>query len=104
MMHHNPQHTHEHQKHRTRGHHHFADKLMTVIGVVASFASVPQVYKIWTEQTVEGISLTTHIIALVAVFSWFLYSTHIKNRPLMITSSISTIILAIVVIQIFIYG
>jgi len=79
------------------------DKLMTTIGGVASISSIPQIYKIWETGTVSGISLTTQLVALFAVISWFFYGLYIQNKPLAITSGLSVIVLGIVVIQIFMY-
>ena len=76
---------------------------MTAIGGVASLSSMPQALKIWETGTVSGISLTTQLIALFAVCSWFLYGLYIHNKPLAITSGLSILVLVVVVIQIFIY-
>ena len=76
------------------------DSLMTGVGLVASISSVPQVIKIWETGDVAGISLLTQVIAFIAVFTWFFYGLYIKNKPLIITSFISTVILAVVVVQI----
>lgn len=80
------------------------DFLMTTVGAFASFSSVPQVIKIWNTHTVAGISLATELIALFAVVSWFFYGLYIRNKPLSITSGLSSLILGIVVAQIFFYS
>lgn len=82
----------------------WADRTMLVIGGIASLSSLPQVIKIFETQTVEGLSLSTQIIALGAVVAWFTYGIYIKNRPLVITTAITIIILVIVVVQVFVYG
>lgn len=79
------------------------DSIMTMIGGIASVSSVPQVIKIWGTGNVSGISLTTQVIALGAVVSWFFYGFYIKNKPLAITSGLSIIVLGTVVVQILIY-
>jgi MtN3 and saliva related transmembrane protein len=81
----------------------FIDKVMIAVGIVASVSSIPQILKIFQEQTVEGISLTTQLLALASVLAWFFYGLYIKNRPLIVTTFVTAIILTIVVIQIFIY-
>jgi len=76
---------------------------MTAIGVIASISSIPQVLKIWNTGSVADISLSTQLLAFFAVISWFLYGLYIQNKPLIITSGLSTIVLGIVVVQIFFY-
>ena len=90
----------EKKKHRRR----VVDSLMTGVGIIASLSSVPQVIKIWETGTAEGLSLLSYLLALFAVFSWFLYGIYIKNKPLAITSGLTSLILGTVVIQIFIYA
>jgi len=80
------------------------DTAMTAIGGVASVSSIPQVIKIWETGNVAGVSLTTQLIALFAVVSWFFYGLYIKNKPLAITSGLSTLVLGTVVVQMFYYG
>lgn len=87
-----------------KDHRQWDDRLMLAIGLVASFSSLPQVIKIFQTNTVEGISLTTQLFALLSVVAWFIYGVHIKNKPLAITTFITIIILVMVVIQIFIYN
>lgn len=91
-------------KHKKRRARRVIDTIMTGVGLVASVSSVPQIIKIFQTQTVAGISLTTQLVALGAVVAWFLYGLYIKNKPLAITSGVTTVVLGIVVIQIFIYG
>ncbi|PIR69332.1 MAG: hypothetical protein COU47_03090 [Candidatus Niyogibacteria bacterium CG10_big_fil_rev_8_21_14_0_10_46_36] len=99
----NPQNLHECEIEKKRNPRRIVDGLMTAIGGVASVSSIPQVIKIYETGTVSGISLTTQLVALFAVCSWFLYGLYIHNKPLAITSGLSILVLATVVVQIFIY-
>lgn len=81
----------------------YIDSLMTLIGGMASVSSVPQVLKIMQTGDVSGISVTTQVLALSAVIAWFLYGIYIKNKPLAITSGISTLVLGTVLVQLLIY-
>ncbi|QSH39311.1 hypothetical protein JXR01_03350 [Candidatus Kaiserbacteria bacterium] len=99
----NPQNLHECEMEKKRKRRKVVDGFMTIIGIVASVSSIPQVLKIWETGDVAGISLATQVIALGAVISWFLYGLYIKNKPLAITSGLSTLVLGIVVIQIFMH-
>lgn len=99
----NPQNLHECEVEKKRNPRKVVDALMTGIGGVASVSSIPQVLKIYETGTVSGISLTTQLVALFAVCSWFLYGLYIHNKPLAITSGLSILVLGTVVIQIFVY-
>ena len=99
---HNPQNLHECEKEKRKNPRKLVDGIMTTIGVIASVSSVPQAIKIWETGTVVGISLTTQLLALFAVVSWFLYGLYIKNKPLAITSGLTSLILSVVVVQILI--
>jgi uncharacterized protein with PQ loop repeat len=96
----NPQNLHECEEEKKRSPRKVIDGIMTVIGIVASLSSLPQVFKILETKTVAGISLTTQILAWVAVLAWFSYGLYIKNKPLIITSGISTLVLGVVIMQI----
>lgn len=100
----NPQNLNECEKEKQRNPRKIIDNIMTGIGAVASVSSVPQIMKIWNTGNVADISLTTQLIALFSVISWFLYGLYIGNKPLAITSALSTITLGMVVVQIFIYS
>jgi len=96
----NPHSLHQCEQEKRRNPRRIADTLMTGIGVVASASSVPQVIQIWQTGVVAGISLLTQVIALFAVTAWLIYGVYIRNKPLIITSSISFVVLSIVVAQV----
>ncbi|MEX0933998.1 MAG: SemiSWEET family transporter [Candidatus Paceibacterota bacterium] len=112
----NPQNLHECEKEKKRlssfartvgqasNHRKIIDGIMMGIGGIASVSSIPQVIKIWETQTVVGISMTTQLLALFAVVSWFFYGLYIKNKPLALTSGLTALIVGTVVVQMFIYG
>lgn len=99
----NPSHLNECEKEKERMPRHIADGLMIVIGIIASLSSIPQVLKIFQTGTVAGISMTTQLLALFTVIAWFIYGLYIKNKPLVITTFITTFVLLTVVVQIIIY-
>lgn len=99
----NPQNLNQCEIEKVRNPRKFIDGIMTSVGLIAAVSSVPQVIKIWQSGDVSGISLLTQLIALTALITWFFYGVYIKNKPLIITSSISAVILTVVVIQIITY-
>ena len=98
----NPQNLHECEVEKKRSPRKTIDAIMTTIGIVASVSSIPQALKIWETGEVTGISLTTQLLALFAVISWFFYGLYIKNKPLAITSGLSSIVVGIVAVQIIV--
>lgn len=99
----NPHNLYECEKEKKRKQRGLVDTVMTGIGLIASVSSIPQIIRLYETKTAVGISLATQLIALGAVITWFFYGTYIKSKPLMVTSFFTTIVLAIVVIQIFTY-
>ena len=100
----NPQNLNECEKEKRRKKRRIVNSLMTSVGIVASLSSIPQVLKIFNQGTVEGISLATQAIAFGTVVAWFFYGLYIKNKPLIITTGISAIVLFVVIVQIIQYG
>lgn len=99
----NPHQLNECEREKARNPRPAIDALMTAIGVLASLSSVPQALKIWSTGVVAGISLTTEALALGAVLAWFLYGLYIRNKPLVVTSALSAIVLGTVIAQILWY-
>ena len=81
-----------------------ADRIMIFVGLVAALSSLPQVIKILETGDVSGISLTTYILSTGAVIAWLLYGIYIKNRPLIYTTVLTTIINSAVILQILLGG
>ena len=80
------------------------DTIMVVVGLFASVSSIPQAIKIFQTGDVAGISLLTQVIGLASVLAWFSYGFYIKNRPLVITTSVTAVVLFVVVVQILVYA
>tara|TARA_R110000824_G_scaffold401771_1_gene615653 strand:+ start:342385 stop:342693 length:309 start_codon:yes stop_codon:yes gene_type:complete len=100
----NPANLHECEKEKSKTPRAIIDTFMTLVGAIASVSSIPQILKIWNTHTVVGISLTTEFLAFFAVIIWFFYGMYIRNKPLMITSGLSSVVLATVIVQIFLYS
>lgn len=95
----NPQNLHTCEVEKQQNPRRYIDGGMTLVGIIASLSSVPQVLQIVQTGDVSGISLMTQLIALGAVVIWFSYGLYIKNKPLAITSGLSILVLGTVVIQ-----
>jgi MtN3 and saliva related transmembrane protein len=62
--------------------------LATVLGMVCY---LPQIWKIWKEQSAEGISRSYLALHAVANVLWIMYAFVLPTYPLLISASLSTI-------------
>ena len=95
-----PPHKHEESSESPKKGRRLADNLMMLIGFLGSVSSLPQVWKIYQTGEVAGISITTYLLALFVIISWLVYGIYIKNKPLILTTSITTLISFVVIVQV----
>lgn len=62
----------------------FLDHAIYVIGIVAPLIGGTQAYKIWSEQTAAGVSLTMFAFNLFANIFWLCYGIIHRERPIII--------------------
>jgi uncharacterized protein with PQ loop repeat len=79
------------------------DRLMYVIAVVAPMSYAPQVYKVFTTQVVDGLSVVSFILLFVINALWFLYGVAHRSQPLIITSVLFCAFHLIIVAGILLY-
>jgi MtN3 and saliva related transmembrane protein len=78
--------------------------LATVSGIVASFAMIPQAYKIFKRKSAKDISMITYSFLFLAGIIWVLYGIEITSFPVIITNSIGSLIIVFIMIGWFLYG
>ena len=78
--------------------------LAIAVGVIGSFAMLPQVYRIFKRKSATDISITSFGFLLVAGIIWTFYGFDIEDFPIIITNLLGTIILAGVLVGWFLYG
>lgn len=78
--------------------------LVTIFGIIGGVANVPQAYKIFKRKSAKDISILTYSILQISVIIWLLYGIEIKNIPIIITNTFSTVTVGIVIIGWFMYG
>ena len=66
--------------------------------------TMPQVYQIWVKHQVAGVSFATWFTWTIAALVWLLYGLQIKDKPLIISSSLWFVIEGIVTLGIIVYG
>ena len=67
------------------------ETLATIVGVVGSFAMLPQIYRIIKRRSAKDISIWTYAYMLIAGVIWVLYGLNIQSFPIMITNLIGTV-------------
>lgn len=80
------------------------ETLATIVGIVGSFAMIPQVYRIFRRKSAQDISISTYAFLLIAGIIWVLYGFNIQSLPLIITNLIGSLTMIGVVIGWFLYG
>ena len=80
------------------------ESLATVLGVVGSFAMIPQVYRIFKRKSAKDISIWTHAYMLVAGLVWVLYGFNIESFPIVSSNLIGSVTLVGVVAGWALYG
>ena len=61
------------------------DKIAYVAGFLAILMTIPQVAKIWMDQSAAGVSLITWFSYLILALVWIAYGIIHKAKPILIT-------------------
>ena len=80
------------------------ETLATLVGIVASIAMLPQVYKIFKRKSAKDISIITYSFLFIAGIIWVLYGFNIQSFPLIITNLIGSLSILGVIVGWFLYG
>lgn len=73
------------------------DYLMYGVGIVQPIALVPQIVSIYGDGQVHGVSITTWVMLAVFNALWALYGAVHRDRPIMISNILLTILDFIIV-------
>ena len=74
------------------------------MGVVGSFAMIPQVYRIFKRKSAKDISIWTYAYMFAAGVVWVLYGFNIDSFPIVISNLIGSIILVGIIVGWVLYG
>ncbi len=80
------------------------ETLATVVGVVGSFAMLPQIYRIFKRRSAKDISIWTYAYMLVAGGIWVLYDLNIQSFPIILTNLIGSLTMIGVIVGWLLYG
>lgn len=74
-----------------------------VLGIVGPFVSLPQLYSVWIEHDTSGVSiLSWTAFALLSMF-WCYYGLRHREKPLIISQALWTVMNFLVVAGVLIY-
>lgn len=80
------------------------ESLATFVGIVGSFAMIPQVYRIFKRKSAKDISISTYSFMFAAGVIWVLYGLNIQSFPIVVTNLIGTLSILGVVAGWVLYG
>ena len=78
--------------------------LATFVGIVSSFAMIPQVYRIFKRRSAKDIAISTCLFMFVAGVIWILYGLNIQSGPIVVTNLIGTLTMLGIVAGWILYG
>ena len=82
----------------------FIDRLIYVVAIVGPIITIPQVLKIWLEQSAAGVSLVSWSFYLIGSLIWLSYGIMHKEKPIILSNCLWLIANIFIVLGILIYG
>ena len=64
------------------------DRIIYVVGIAGPLITIPQVLKVWTEKSAQGISLITWIGYSINSAVWLTYGITYKEKPIIVNYAI----------------
>ncbi len=77
------------------------DKMIYFVGISGPIMAIPQLYNIWTEKNISGVSPITWFAFLFIAMFWIAYGIMHKTKPIIITYSGWIVIDILILIGIF---
>jgi len=82
----------------------FVDGLIYVMGIIVPVFTIPQAMQIWLNKTAEGLSLITWTVYLINTVIWMIYGILHKEKPVILTFSLITVLNIIIVVGIIVFN
>ena len=73
------------------------------MGIIESLFVLPQACNVWIKQETAGVSLATWVFFTIAAIIWFVYGLSIKNRPIIVSYALYTILNSFLVVGLLIH-
>ena len=68
------------------------------VAIAEPLMTVPQIYQIWSTHVTAGVSLISWLGYIIAAFVWLAYSLKIRDKPLIISSTMWVIAEGLVIL------
>jgi len=82
----------------------FLDRFLLIVAVVAPAMTIPQIYKVFSQQNAAGISILTWSMYALLCVPWLVYGFVHKEKPIIVSYAIWLITDVTVVIGALMYG
>lgn len=63
-------------------------RAVLIVAIAEPLMTIPQIYEVWVNHQKAGVSLLTWAMYVVAAFIWLLYGLQLKDKPLIVSSSL----------------
>lgn len=77
-----------------------------IVGLIAAsfttLAFVPQVFKIWKNRNISGVSISMYVIMLIGISMWLFYGFLIKSLAVIVANIVTGLLQLFIVTLIFI--
>jgi MtN3 and saliva related transmembrane protein len=77
-----------------------------IVGLIAAsfttFAFVPQVFKIWKNRNISGVSISMYVIMLIGISMWLFYGFLIKSLAVIVANIVTGLLQLFIVTLILI--
>jgi uncharacterized protein with PQ loop repeat len=80
------------------------DKLIYIVIFIAPIMTIPQIIKIWVEKNASGLSIISWTTYALGSMLWLSYGFLHKEKPLIISHTIWTILHIMIIVGIIFYG
>lgn len=76
---------------------------MIVFALVEPLATTPQIYQVWKNKDISGVSLATWLFNTITAGVWLTYGVKIKDRPIIVSGLFWTLTQGLVVLGILLH-
>lgn len=79
------------------------DRIIYFIAVLGPVTALPQIIKIWIEQTAAGVSVFFWVAGFIGAFFWMFYGYLHEEKPIIFANILWILIQGLIVLGILIY-
>lgn len=80
------------------------DRVIYAMGIIGPIMTIPQLTKIWLEQSAAGVSVISWATYLLIAVTWTVYGILHKEKPIIFTYAIWILLDILIVFGVILYG